>query len=148
MTLTIQGRKSRPRRVTEKSFEDAFAKVLTSMGIKNYHMNMREAGWPDRYLRGGMWIEFKVIDALGVDNGTEPEQRAKMHDLTKGGDYVYYCARFQDQVVIDEWKNVAGKSLAHVQRFQYRDKRDLEHIIRYVILGEHSAQEDQAVHHD
>ena len=132
--LSVASRPKRRARVTETSFEKAFAKALLACGLKSWHMNCREAGWPDRYVVGGIWIEFKVVDALGINNGTEPEQRAKLHELERSGDKAFYCARFEDKVVIAPWHAVAGKSLAHVPRYAYRDGRDLEQIVQQVIM--------------
>lgn len=98
-------------------------------------MNMREAGWPDRYVRGAIWIEFKVLDCFGVDNGTEAEQRAKMTDLERSGDHVFYCARCGDRVVCAPWRDVRGVNLSTLPSYAYHDARDLDHIVSYVIEG-------------
>lgn len=131
--LTVSSSSKGPRRVTEKSFEKAFGRALEACGRTNWHMNCREAGWPDRYVVGGIWIEFKSLDVFGKDNGTEKEQRAKMSELERAGDRVFYCAVSQKRVICAPWHTIKGADLSCITSYAYRDKRDLEQIIRFVI---------------
>jgi hypothetical protein len=133
--LTVNQNLKRPRRVTEKSFEDAFGRALEACGRANWHMGMREAGWPDRYVRGGIWIEFKSLEVFGKDNGTDKDQRVKMTELQAGGDKVFYCAVSQKRVICAPWHAIKGRNLAGFETFAYKDKHDLIQIIKWVILG-------------
>src|SRR5258707_912783 len=88
------------RRVSETHFEEQFAEAL---GLASWHMLNREAGWPDRYLGGGRWVELKVLDRFGKDDGSFPEQRARMTALHNSGDAVFYCARCNDKFILERW---------------------------------------------
>lgn len=135
--LTVNNNLKRPRRVSETSFEGAFAKALLLCGAESWHMNMREKGWPDRYVQGGIWIEFKVLDTLGSDDGTEKEQRTKMAELERSGDWVFYAARCGNDVVFAPWSHcvAAGRDTSKLPRYRYKNKNDLIHIIRYAMEG-------------
>jgi hypothetical protein len=122
--LSITGRKKKRARSTESSFEAAFSGAQSR---KNFHVNMGSAGWPDRYFRGGIWIEFKVLDGWAPQ--LEKEQPAIMTYLERIGDLVFYCALVVEDhtVIFKPWHYIRGlKSLKHVERFAYRDKRDLK----------------------
>lgn len=134
--LSVAAQPKRRARVTERSFELAFAKALDRCGLASWHMNCREAGWPDRYVSGGIWIEFKVLETLGTVNQTEAEQRAKLRSLEVAGDRTFYCARYQDTVICAPWCDIAGKNLKDVERFHYKNGRDLDEIVRAVIKRE------------
>jgi hypothetical protein len=137
--LTLDGRVKSPKRVTEKSFEDAYGKAIHACGIKNWHMSSREAGWPDRYLTGGIWIEFKVLEKLENDQ-LEPEQKARMRELAAAGNPVWYIARYGDEIIVTRYP--FKRPLAKVDRFFYRTKTDLEWSVNYHIKGQGHAQKN------
>ena len=134
--LTVQQGPKRPRRVTEKSFEDAFGKALLACGFKNWHVNMRDKGWPDRYVRHGIWIEFKSLDAgakltARTSDQLDVWQKIRMVELAQAGDRVFYAARYDNQVIFSAYP--FPMTLPNLPRFAYKDKRDLEQIIRMFI---------------
>ena len=147
--LSIAGRKKKRARSTETSFEAAFSSAQT---LKNFHVNMNAPGWPDRYFRGGIWIEFKVLD--GWTNQLEDQQPAIMTFLEGLGDLVFYCALVPEDrtVIFQPWHKIRGlKSLKHVERFAYRDKRDLKEIFDAGVkenqeLRDHDGRDDEPEH--
>ena len=132
--LSVSSFPKKKRRTSEASFERQFDKALAACGIKSRHMAMREAGWPDRYATGGIWIELKSLDTLGTDNGTSKEQRIKLNDLHAAGDRVFYCAKFEDSFILKPWSEIRGKNLKGIERYHYGRRGDIEHAIRHEIL--------------
>jgi hypothetical protein len=137
--LSVSSFKKTKRKTLEKNFEKTFYKALEACGIPNWHMAVREAGWPDRYGRGGVWIELKSLDTLGTDNGTSHEQKIKLNELDRAGDRVFYCAKFEDSFILKPWREIRGQNLKTVERYHYRRRDDIEHAIRHEILGSAAA---------
>lgn len=126
----------KPRRTSEHSFEDTWAKAALAVGYPSWHMNVGEAGWPDRYVKGGIWCELKSLDTLGIVNGTNIEQRIKLNELHAAGDRTYYCAKYENSVIFQPWPVIrATRNLATLERFGYRKRIDLEEIIRHVFAA-------------
>lgn len=123
----------KPRRTSEHSFEDTWAKAALAVGYPSWHMNVSEAGWPDRYVKGGIWCELKSLHTLGTVNGTSVEQRIKLNELHAAGDRTFYCAKYENSVILQPWSVIrATRNLATVERFAYKKRIDLEEIIRHV----------------
>lgn len=131
--LSLADRAKSPKRVTEKSFEDAFAKALRACGLENWHINARDAGWPDRYVHTGIWIEFKVLERI-TDDRLEIEQKMRMGDLSRAGEPVWYCALFYGEVILCRYPFIIP--ISDVKRFKYRDNIDLQMMVRKLIQGE------------
>lgn len=119
------------RTTSEASFEETFAKAALAVGYQSWHMNMGEAGWPDRYLRGGIWVELKSLVTLGLDNGTSKQQKIKLDELHRAGDRTFYCAKFENTVIFKPWPLIKGINLKTVERYGYRNRTDLQEIIRH-----------------
>ncbi len=88
-----KGRKA----TTEKSFERSFSEKL---GVYSRHMSDAMPGLPDRYVPGGIWIEFKSIvfkRDVAFGAGLTVEQEREMTRLSDGGDDVFYCALLQHE---------------------------------------------------
>lgn len=107
--------KSRSTRISEKTFEKAVAAQLKQAGKFSRHMSDRLSGLPDRYITGGIWVEFKSFefrDSFRADQGISPLQRRMMEQLANGGDNVFYCALAQhnDERTIFAHRLVAGQS--------------------------------------
>lgn len=132
--LSVSSFPKKKRRTSEASFETTFYKALEACGIPNEHMAMREPGWPDRYGKGGVWIELKSLDRLGTDNGTSKDQKRILSRLDRWGDRVFYCAKFEDSFILKPWRDIKGKNLKDVERYKYRTREDIEHAIRHEIL--------------
>lgn len=99
MNRRAKGRKGRN---TEHVDEEAFARLLDSMGIWSQHVESHYGGggWPDRYLGQGTWIEFKsFIFREKQYRGRPPalhkllrrSQKRMVPRLLAAGDTVYVC---------------------------------------------------------
>lgn len=123
-------------RTSETSFEEAWAKAALAVGYPSWHMSVKEAGWPDRYIKGGIWCELKSLDVLGTVNGTSTEQRIKLNELHAAGDRTFYCAKYEHSVIFQPWPVIrVTRNLATIERFAYRKRLDLEEIIRHVLAS-------------
>lgn len=95
--LKVQNFKTRARRSTETAVEGAFAATWNLMGLYSRHMSDAVPGLPDRYLAGGIWVEFKslyrVRGEFTYGEGLSPEQLVVGRELRLAGDRVYYCAQ-------------------------------------------------------
>jgi hypothetical protein len=140
--LSVSDFKKKKRRTLEKNFEKTFYKALEACGYPNEHMAMREPGWPDRYAKGGVWIELKSLDTLGTDNGTSKDQKRILSMLDRWGDHVFYCAKFEDSFILKPWSEIRGRNLKDVERYHYRRREDIEHAIRHEIAGRDAARRE------
>ena len=138
LRLSVSSFTKRVARSSETSFEEAFSKALFACGWYNHHNAMREAGWPDRYVRGGRWVELKSLNELGVNSGLSKDQVRIMNALTKGGDQCWYLMKYQKSVIMvpwtvfrDEFKQQPILAAEGGYRFAYRDKEDLKEMIHY-----------------
>lgn len=130
--LRVSSFEKKERKVREGAFEDTFAKALLAAGYPSEHMNMRDAGWPDRYVVGGIWIELKVIDVLGIRTELEKEQKIRLNLLHQMGDRTFYCAKFEHSIILKPWPLIrATEKLCDVERYAYRTREDLERAIHH-----------------
>ena len=89
---------------TEAAFERRFAIYLDDMGIMSRHNSDRyEIGIPDRYVVGGNWIEFKVMDISGKRKVKplrlfETEQKNKLTEYHEAGDRSWVAIQFQGKI--------------------------------------------------
>lgn len=99
--LIVSSFKKKPRRTSEASFEERFAKGVRRLGKDTWHPQFREPGWPDRYVSGGIWAELKVLDELaaGTKSGLRKEQGPKLRELHRGGDATFYFAKHNDTLI-------------------------------------------------
>lgn len=130
--LVVASFKKRKRRTQEKSFETRFAKAALACGIPSWHMSCKEPGWPDRYLHGGIWVELKSLKNCGIVHQLEPEQIIKLNELTRAGEPCFYCAKWEDNVILLPWVEFRAIGLQPLkcERYHYAD---LEEAIRCVI---------------
>lgn len=134
MRLSVEAFKKKRARSSEHSFEKAFAVALGNCGLRNWHMSCREAGWPDRYVKGGIWVEIKSLKWLGKQSELSQDQVAKLNDLARAGDRCYYLAKWEDSFVLVPWAEFKNKEMKPINctRYHYRTRADLEEAIRYV----------------
>lgn len=96
MVLSVGQFKKKARRTTEKSFEDLVAGAWLDQGIWSRHMSDKFSGVPDRYVRGGRWVELKSLEyargQVPYGAGLTIEQRIVCGDLVRAGDEVWYMA--------------------------------------------------------
>lgn len=121
MVISVKDFKAKPARSTESAVEKAWVKTWKDLGIYSRHMSDAVPGLPDRYIRGGNWVEFKslyrVRGEFTFGEGLSPEQIRCCDDLTKAGDSVFYVAQ------LDGWK--------HGKRYIYMPWRSL-----IVVMGQ------------
>lgn len=133
--LSVSSFKKKARRTSETSFEDQMAAALLECGLASWHMAMREEGWPDRYVHGGIWMELKSLEALGKDTGLSPGQVRKLKELTRAGERTFYCAKFERSVILKPWPVIRdAKDLKDIERYAYRNRGDLVHAIRHELF--------------
>ena len=81
---------------TEAAFEKRVARAIKELDWVSWHISHAfEAGWPDRYLPGGTWIELKSLKYtrhVTMGQGLSPAQERKMAELSDRGDRVFYLA--------------------------------------------------------
>lgn len=131
-SLRVAAFEKKERKVRENGFEETFAKAALAAGYPSEHMNCRDAGWPDRYIRGGIWCELKILDTLGIRNELEREQVVRLNSLHKMGDRTFYCAKFEHSVILKPWPVIrAVTKLSEVERYAYRTREDLERAIEH-----------------
>lgn len=133
-SLKLADFKKIKERSSEESFERIFVLALHECGYESWHMSCRDKGWPDRYVRGGIWIEMKSLKRLGKDTQLSTQQRGKLASLSGAGDRCFYLAKWEDSVIFLPWavaKTVTD--LKTVERFRYRTKEDLKEMIRHVL---------------
>lgn len=94
--MRVSDFKKRKRRVTEHSFEDAFAEVCLEKGVYTRHMSDKLAGLPDRYIGGGKWCELKSLEyargGVPFRAGMTVEQVRVCHELSEAEEEVWYLA--------------------------------------------------------
>lgn len=90
------------KRASEASVERKLAAALTKLGIYSRHMSDAVPGLPDRYVRGGNWIEVKSLwrkrGGFAFGEGLSPEQKRVGRELVSAGDRVFYFAQ------LDGWE--------------------------------------------
>jgi hypothetical protein len=128
--LVVAGFAKKKPTTKESTFEAAWAKAF---GRPSWHMAVREKGWPDRYLGSGRWVEFKTLDCLGTQNYLDKAQIRKLNELTRDGEDCYYCAKFEDKIILVPWVEFRDEhNLAPCNCPSYAYK-DMKEDIRYVI---------------
>ena len=103
--MALEVRKIRRRRgnSTEAAFEKRFTKALTKAGRTTFHTSEKYvSGIPERYVCGGIWIEFKAIPwtgkrAINPIRHFSPAQKMWMGRFNKAGDTVYGCILLQPE---------------------------------------------------
>lgn len=140
LRLSVSSFTKRSRRTSEKNFERKFFSALTKAGYPNWHMAVREAGWPDRYASGGHWFELKSLGELSDRSGLSEAQISHLNMLSKAGDKCYYVAKLEGGVIFAPWKDFWGKcdlspvkAIAMRHRYAYKTEADLLEMIRYVL---------------
>jgi hypothetical protein len=98
--LSVANFKQKKRRSKEINFEQRFALAVTRAGLTSWHPLYKEAGWPDRYIKGGIWCELKSLKELGINSGLEPEQHVKLRELGNAGDRAFYVAKYQGRFLM------------------------------------------------
>lgn len=100
--LSVGQFKPQAKRSTEAAVERLWAETWKQMGIYSRHMSDAIPGLPDRYIRGGRWVEFKSLyrkrGGFTHGEGMSPEQRRVAADLLNAGDKVWYIAQ------LDGWE--------------------------------------------
>ena len=134
--LSVASFTKRKPRSSEKSFEKKFYGALTDCGYPNWHVTMREAGWPDRYAKGGHWFELKSLKELGDVSQLSTEQVRHLNMLSKAGDKCFYVAKWENSVIFLPWfafRDLCDQSPAKAvelgYRYAYKNKTDLKNII-------------------
>jgi hypothetical protein len=96
--LTVSTKKSRRLRAIEKPLEDDCVAVAKELGFQMLKAD-GNAGWPDRYVGGGRWIEFK---ATGFYHHAylypllNEDQRVMCRTLHEMGENVMICVLLID----------------------------------------------------
>lgn len=95
--LKVQDFQKIHARSTERSVERAWADTWEDMGIYSRHMSDAVPGLPDRYVRGGRWVEFKSLwrkrGGFTVGEGLSQEQWRTAADLLNAGDKVWLISQ-------------------------------------------------------
>lgn len=95
--MKVSDFKAKPTRSTELSVEKLWAATWKAMGVYSRHMADAVPGLPDRYIKGGCWVEFKslyrVRGEFTFGEGLSAEQIRTCSDLWEAGDVVFYCAQ-------------------------------------------------------
>ena len=135
-TLRVGNFKKKKRRTSEASFEDAFAAAGAAVGLPSWHMSCRDPGWPDRYIKGGIWVEVKVLDSLGIKHQLRKEQIPKLNELSRAGDRCFYCAKWEDSFILIPWEEFKAHGMIpkDCPRYHYRTRKDIEEAIKWIIL--------------
>ena len=132
--LSVTNYKQVRTRSTEAAFENAFAARLRKAQVYSRHMSDAIPGLPDRYIRGGMWIEFKSLfrkrGEFTHGEGLSAEQKRTMADLCAAGDRVFYCALLDtgsgDKTFAWEtWRvceGLMGHSITPTQQWKYNSQ--------------------------
>lgn len=131
--LVVASFAKKKKRTKESSVEDKLASALFAHDAWNTHVSMKEGGWPDRYVRGGIWIEVKSLHELGVQHQLEVEQIRHLDELTKAGDKCFYFAKFEDKLFCVPWIEFKAAKLAPINCTPYAYK-DIGEVVRHVIL--------------
>lgn len=140
LRLSVASFTKKVERSSEGSFEKKFYKALEACGFPNWHMAVRERGWPDRYAKGGHWFELKSLHSLSDDSQLSDGQQTKLAMLAHAGDKTYYVAKFEHTVIFLpylEFKRDCHLSPAEAvalgHRYSYKTVEDLKEMIRYVV---------------
>jgi hypothetical protein len=124
--LSVTQFKPKDKRSTEHAVEVAWAATWKDLGIYSRHMSDKIPGLPDRYIRGGHWVEFKslwrVRGGFTYGEGLTTEQKRTCADLTRAGDQVFYCAQLDGwehgkRYIFKNWSDIAdqlGQPINHL----------------------------------
>jgi hypothetical protein len=96
---------SKPILSTEKALEKRVSDTLTRLGYLNWHNDPTTMpGIPDRYVRGGTFIEFKHEPTFEKAMRGFDRQRTFMNKLESGGDEAWACALIGNRLYFEPWR--------------------------------------------